>query len=225
MATAIRQGLLFEDDRKRWVRINPSKGFVSSSQGIEGPSGARFLGYEWRSIIGEGKDGPRAVSDWENAEICATCGRPIVHVYWVRIGKNPSTPYGADHVHLALGYKRELTPHQLTRLVDQQRREQAEDIARADFAKALPIAEQLVTNRARSTIVAADRAFDDEHPFRPGQPRREPCWLFSDRLRITLRCDDVPEAIRIPLCRRWGLCAMVTRLQLKAARIEHPWAF
>jgi hypothetical protein len=93
---------------------------VSKKIGVEGPNGNILVDYEWRTISGEkwseyehGMVTTR-VSDWDGAEKCITCGRGIVHIFWVRdkdTGK--VSPYGSEHLNIALGYPRELSKTQI----------------------------------------------------------------------------------------------------------------
>jgi hypothetical protein len=76
--------------------------------------------YEWRNTLGEryseyehGLVSTR-VSDWDGAEKCATCGRKIVYIFWVKdkdTGK--ILPYGSDHLNIALGYSKTLSKTQI----------------------------------------------------------------------------------------------------------------
>ena len=79
-----------------------------------------LIDYEWKYEIGkkwndrEGGLVTAKVSDWDAAEECTVCGRKIVHVFWV---ENEETgriePYGREHLHVALGYKKELSDRKI----------------------------------------------------------------------------------------------------------------
>ena len=105
---------------------------ISKKIDIEGPNGNILVGYEWRTAEGEkwsdyeGGLVATKVSDWDRAEKCVTCGRKIVHIFWVKdkdTGK--VNPYGRDHLHEALGYRKELSKKQVDNF-----KSKFEDIAR-----------------------------------------------------------------------------------------------
>lgn len=95
---------------------------MHSGKTVKGPNGAQALAYEWRWKWGEKFSGredgmvPAKVSDFSNSESCATCGRSIVHVFWVRDVDGQVRPYGKEHLHIALGYPKELSDAQAERI-------------------------------------------------------------------------------------------------------------
>lgn len=99
-----------------WVRT------AAQQDNFRGPNGSMVVGYEWKRAHGrkikEGEDPSEVmlVSDWDSAEQCASCGRKIVHVYWVQNAEGVLQPYGGDHLHTALGYPNELKKHALTKI-------------------------------------------------------------------------------------------------------------
>ena len=89
-----------------------------SGRVVKGPNGNEAVAYEWKwkwEIKHSARDDSveAKASDWNAAEICATCGRKVVHVFWVRDAETKRTlPFGSEHVHIALGYARSLTDAQ-----------------------------------------------------------------------------------------------------------------
>jgi len=88
---------------------------LSKNRAFEGPNGNKAVGYEWIWTWGERYDKYEdglvscKISDKDNAQECTTCHRAIVHVYWVLdIEKDTILPYGGDHLHIPLGYPREI---------------------------------------------------------------------------------------------------------------------
>lgn len=105
---------------------------IAKPVGVEGPNGNILVDYEWRTVEGEkwneyeGGMVSTKVSDWDRAEKCVTCGRKIVHIFWVQdkdTGKVSS--YGKEHLHEALGFRRELSKSQIDKY-----KSKFEDIAR-----------------------------------------------------------------------------------------------
>ena len=93
-----------------WVRAA-----ARSGKTFEGPNGNEVVAYEWKWKWGlkqskrEGGLIDAPVSDWDEALQCETCGRNIVHIYWVKdVATNTVDSYGQDHLHQALGYPREV---------------------------------------------------------------------------------------------------------------------
>jgi len=93
---------------------------ISKKMGVEGPNGNILIEYEWRTVEGEkwsdyeGGMVATRVSDWDRSEKCITCNRIIVHIFWVQdkdTGRVSS--YGKEHLHLALGFKNELSKSQI----------------------------------------------------------------------------------------------------------------
>lgn len=94
-----------------WVR-----GAVRDNKNFKGPNGNVVVGYEHRFKFDfdyskrEGGAVERKVSDWDRAEKCVTCGKSIVHVYWVQdAATGVIGPYGEDHLFVVLGYPRDIT--------------------------------------------------------------------------------------------------------------------
>jgi hypothetical protein len=129
MSKIFREGLdfirknksLFEDKiiskytNKNWLKSALRK------DNFEGPNGNKVVSYIWpwkwdiREIGDEVKD--VRVSDWDRAEICSTCNRKIVHIFYVWHKDDKSiTPYGFDHVHKALGITKELSKSMITKI-------------------------------------------------------------------------------------------------------------
>lgn len=78
-----------------------------------GPNGNAAVAYEYIGTV-EVQDGPNGktvavrIPDWDNANECYYCHRKIVHVYYIKLGDGSVMPFGADHVHYALGFPAEL---------------------------------------------------------------------------------------------------------------------
>jgi hypothetical protein len=105
---------------------------VSKKIGVEGPNGNVLVGYEWRTVEGEkwsdyeGGLVATKVSDWDRAEKCESCGRRIVHIFWVQDKDTGAVnSYGKEHLHQALGYRGELSKGQIDKF-----KAKFEDIAR-----------------------------------------------------------------------------------------------
>ena len=93
---------------------------AKTNKGYTGPNGAMLVGYQWIHHYEEVDTGTdvvsKKVSDWENAEYCKTCNRKIVHVYYVKPkGSKQVEVYGADHLHIALGYGKPISKSEVTR--------------------------------------------------------------------------------------------------------------
>jgi len=93
---------------------------ISKKMGVEGPNGNILIEYEWRTVEGEkwsdyeGGMVATRVSDWDRSEKCITCNRRIVHIFWVQDKDNGRvSSYGKEHLHLALGFKNELSKSQI----------------------------------------------------------------------------------------------------------------
>lgn len=105
---------------------------VSKKIGVEGLNGNVLVEYEWRTVEGEkwseyeGGMVATKVSDWDRSEKCESCGRRIVHIFWVQDKDTGAVnPYGKEHLHQALGYRSELSKGQIDRF-----KAKFEDIAR-----------------------------------------------------------------------------------------------
>lgn len=76
---------------------------------IEGPTGAKIVGYEWRSHIDDvwseskGETVARRVSDWSSADESAGTGRSIVHVFYVEHPDGKTTIEGVNSAQNILG--------------------------------------------------------------------------------------------------------------------------
>lgn len=93
---------------------------ISKKIGVEGPNGNVLVDYEWRTVEGEkwseyeGGMVATKVSDWDRAEKCETCNRRIVHIFWVKDKDTGEVgSYGKEHLHQALGFKKELSKNQI----------------------------------------------------------------------------------------------------------------
>ena len=76
---------------------------------IVGPTGAKIVGYEWRSTMGEkwsNREGgyvDARVSDWDNADKSTGTGRDIVHVFYVEHPGGTVRPEGIRSAQNVLG--------------------------------------------------------------------------------------------------------------------------
>lgn len=111
--------LLLSEAAPQWV-IRAAK-----TKNFKGPNGNEVIAYEWMWKWGERhsrhEDGlvAKRVSDWDKAVPCVTCGRQIVHVYYVKHKDDGKIyTYGRDHLHRALGYKYAITPARAKKLQD-----------------------------------------------------------------------------------------------------------
>lgn len=165
---------------------------VRSGKGVEGRNGARAIGYEWKSYLGEkysdyegGLVGAR-VSDWDNAERCATCNRPIVHVFWVQEKDGSVRPYGRDHLHIALGYPRELSKNQVEsirrKVVNREQIEEKDATLRKHYQKYIEL-------RASPSVQEANAAFSRG----PMGKRLEKwaVWFVHPQRKLIMRGDDL----------------------------------
>lgn len=114
---------------------------IGKKIGVDGPNGNILVGYEWRTVEGEkwsdyeGGLVATKVSDWDRAEQCESCGRKIVHIFWVKDKDTGDVhPYGREHLHTALGYRSELSKNQIDKFknkfenVARQRKIRREDL-------------------------------------------------------------------------------------------------
>jgi len=110
------------------VEASPTPGWVklaARSKNVVGPNGNEAIAYNWIShmdeVFSKREDGlvGKRVSDWDNAERCASCNRKIVHVYYVKTKDGKILPYGGDHLHIALGYPREMSKAKLKKIQNQ----------------------------------------------------------------------------------------------------------
>ena len=95
------EGLGVDEAYFRWAK---RRGYA-----VRGPNGNTFVGY-YSPKAAEAIAFSREKADWEQADRCSTCGKKIVHVFFVQDAKTGEVlPYGSEHVHVALGYPRPIT--------------------------------------------------------------------------------------------------------------------
>ena len=104
-------------------KFDPLK-VLLGGQAVVGPNGNKVVGYRWIHTQAEVDTGEeivvRDVSDWDEAEQCASCGRKIVHTYLVEHKDSGKVfPYGSEHLHQALGYPRELSKQRINQIRNQ----------------------------------------------------------------------------------------------------------
>lgn len=151
--------------------------------GIKGGNGSTFIRYEWRSMPGskysnyEGGLVDTLVSDWSSYEICAHCGRKIVHIYWVIDHDEVIRPYGRDHLNIALGFKREISSKKAKEYIHkiQYQQEQIARMRDENIAKSRP------------TIREANRAFFKRNPHLRGIGNDD-AFYVSEEKRLFLTC-------------------------------------
>lgn len=112
---SLSEGIITKYTNKSWLKSAANK------DNYEGPNGNQIIAYVWpwkwdvREIGDEVKD--VRVSDWDRAELCTTCNRKIVHIFFVLHKDDKSiAPYGFDHVHTALGIEKELSQSFITKI-------------------------------------------------------------------------------------------------------------
>jgi len=110
----------WSDISKTDIVVPHSVKLAAKNKNVKGPNGNEVIGYKWEWTWGlkesKQEDGlvDAKVSDWENAQNCTSCQRPIVHIYWVKDTNGKIKPYGGDHLNESLGYKSELSQQKLT---------------------------------------------------------------------------------------------------------------
>lgn len=118
--------------------MSPKKGdiFYHFTQGIKATNGNSLIAYQHvrtEADVYSKREGG-LVSGWESdherTEKCATCGRKIVHIFWIKTKSGKIKPYGREHVHEALGRKKELTEKESRNLITQLENRQIQENAR-----------------------------------------------------------------------------------------------
>ncbi len=185
---------------------------AAKSKVVEGPNGNKAIAYEWKwmwdEVWSKKEDGlvSKKVSDWDNAMNCASCRRRIVHVYWVETKEGDILPYGGDHLHMILGYPRELKKSQLDKIKAKITTERALKKKKEDdeyrksnyeaWVKALSVS---CAHGGASAIRDAIMKFNDFYANRP-KPRwmsdlndssRNVVWLFNKRKKLLMRGDTL----------------------------------
>lgn len=162
---------------------------------------SKFLRYEWISTVEEDystqEDGlvSKRVSDWDNAEHCATCGRDIVHVYWVEHSDGTIQPYGSEHLHLALGLPKELSNRKLIELQNQTRSEDLEREQHIEKYKAI-IDDRKVPLGSDAVGLSNTKFLESR-----GKPAVPPVWLTNGS--EVLRADDLAVDRFLQLFPEW----------------------
>ncbi len=164
---------------------------AARSRTVEGPNGNKAIAYDWRwmweEVWSKREDGlvSKKVSDFDNAMNCTTCGRRIVHVYWVETKDGEILPYGGDHLHTILGYPRELQKSQLLKIrakVTTLKKTQDED---KELKKRYALH---IAARSAPGIVPSNKAF----LFSGGQRRESgPIFLLNKKDNAVMRGDDL----------------------------------
>lgn len=177
---------IFESSIPDWVKR------AAKSKVVVGPNGNKAIAYEWKwmwdEVFDEREDGmvSAKVSDWDEALTCASCNRRIVHIYWVEMKDGEILPYGGDHLHIALGYPRQISKAQLEKLryqVTEKKRAEKED-------KELRIRYELyIKKRGAPDVGGANRLFFlSAGKKRPGA---RVIFLFNKKKKLIMRGDDL----------------------------------
>ena len=127
---------------KREEEIKAARGYVpprfQMDKPIVGPTGAKIVGYEWRSTMGEKWSNAKQeyvearVSDWDNSDTSTGTGRDIVHVFYVEHPDGRVRPEGIRSAQNVLGINetRLMTIAKRERAAQQYREQQlAADVA------------------------------------------------------------------------------------------------
>ena len=105
-----REGGQWSDDAGGTVMPRNARLYMRSNRPFIGPNGSKLVAYEHKTVEDlayNEREGyySKQVSDWDNAGRCATCGRKIVHVYFVEDPDGKIATYGSEHLWQALGYR------------------------------------------------------------------------------------------------------------------------
>lgn len=173
----------------------PLKELARSKKQFKGPNGNELIGYQWVSriedVYSRREDGlvAKRVSDWDHAQVCVTCRRNIVHVYWVRDPAGKLYCYGADHLHVGLGYPRELRKPEVERLkkrIDDVSVQQRETEGhKQKYAKYVDL--RAVPLSGNSTIREANMRFMQSG----GRAKPPPTFLLNRKTKQVMRGDDL----------------------------------
>lgn len=172
--------------------VRPPRRWAKS---FTGPNGNEAVAYQWIWEWGEKfsvyEDGmvDAKVSDWGRAVKCDVCGRKIVHVYWVRdkdTGK--IEPYGGDHVHIALGYDREMSQSKLNslkkKITSLAAQQSDDDYYRENYEKIVNA--RAVSLSEDNPVGAANMAF-----IKSKGRGKDVVWLLNRRKRLVMRGDGL----------------------------------
>lgn len=172
----------------------PLKELARSNKTFKGPNGNELAGYQWVSriedVYSKREDGlvSKRVSDWDKAVPCSTCRRNIVHVYWVKDQAGKFEPYGADHLHVGLGYPRELRKAEIERLrqrvTDVSVQQKEEGAHRKKY-------EQYVKIRAVPLTGNPIREANMRFLQSGGQGKPPPTFLVNRKTKQVMRADDL----------------------------------
>lgn len=175
---------LFESTIPAWVRR------ASKSKVVIGPNGNKAIAYEWKwmwdEVWSNREDGlvSKKVSDFDEALTCASCGRRIVHVYWVETTDGEILPYGGDHLHIALGYPREISKSKLERMKNEitsaKQRKIEDDHFKAKYG-------MYISSRSAPDIGSANLLFLKSK----GKKGPKPVFLLNRKENAVMRADDI----------------------------------
>jgi len=172
----------------------------SFSKTFEGPNGNEAVAYEWRwkwdEVYSKREDGlvSAKVSDWDNAEKCKSCGRKIVHVYWVKDKETGKVePYGADHLHVALGYRRELSKSQVEgiqrKVTNLEAQAKEEKRQREEYEQKVKLRAFKIKGDPKQAMQQANIAFS-KYGSHPLMGKRPVVWLWNKSKDLLMRGDD-----------------------------------
>ncbi len=156
------EGGQWSEDGGGTVMPRNAKLYMRSNRPFTGPNGSKLVAYEHKTVEDlaynehEGYYS-KQVSDWDNAGKCATCGRKIVHVYFVEHADGKIATYGSEHLWQALGYRDDqwMDTRQVNKLRNQLVAEQNA------WQLNLEEAHEKVTARASNDIQQVNRKFRD----------------------------------------------------------------
>lgn len=179
---------LHESTIPSWVKK------AAKSKVVEGPNKSKAIAYEWKwmwdEVWSQAEDGVvgKRVSDWDNSMNCASCRRRIVHVYWVQSAEGEILPYGGDHLHIALGYPRELKKSQLDKLkakITTERTLKRKEEEARELKKRYSL---YISARSAPDIGAANRVFALSGGARG---KSGPVFLLNKKDKAVMRGDDL----------------------------------
>lgn len=116
------QGLDLDETLDKFVNV--ADAWDLKEHWLKPKNNNKLIAYQWIRMPGV-KEHPTEgqietkVSDMSRAQKCTTCGRKIVHVFWVQDESGFVHPYGSEHLHSALGLSKPLTPSKVDKLVEE----------------------------------------------------------------------------------------------------------